>query len=159
MLSNTASSMFASLTSADAENSRLRCDFYAALYTASSAVSMSAEDMVGADVESKGVWDPLGLSKNEDSLYKYRAAELKHGRVAMTAVLGTAVQALYHWNDPVFAESRPLAALTKVWTERPEAILQIVAFVGAVELYFFKQEEDKAPGDFGRFSADRERSM
>ena len=30
----------------------------------------------------------------------YRAAELKHGRVAMLASLGQIVQHFTHWNDP-----------------------------------------------------------
>lgn len=39
-------------------------------------------------------FDPLGLSKNRSvkELKKWRESELKHGRVAMLAVLGTAVQ-------------------------------------------------------------------
>lgn len=35
--------------------------------------------MLGADVETGGVWDPLKLSKDEGQLYRYRAVELKHG--------------------------------------------------------------------------------
>lgn len=38
------------------------------------------------------MWDPLGLSQNEERLVKYRAAELKHGRVAMAAMLGIITQ-------------------------------------------------------------------
>lgn len=45
-----------------------------------------------ADTETGGVWDPLGLSQNEASLAKYRACELKHGRVAMAAMLGIFTQ-------------------------------------------------------------------
>lgn len=33
-----------------------------------------------------------GFSKDEASLFRYRCIELKHGRVAMLAVLGTLVQ-------------------------------------------------------------------
>jgi hypothetical protein len=49
---------------------------------------MAVQDILGADVETRGVFDPLGLSKDEGSLYRYRAVELKHGRLAMLAVLG-----------------------------------------------------------------------
>jgi light-harvesting complex II chlorophyll a/b binding protein 6 len=43
-------------------------------------------------------FDPLGLAKDKDfkTLKKWREAELKHGRVAMLAVLGTAVQENWH---------------------------------------------------------------
>lgn len=46
----------------------------------SSALRMSASDMIGIDVETGGLFDPLGFSKDEQSLYRYRAVELKHGR-------------------------------------------------------------------------------
>ncbi len=48
--------------------------------------------MLGADVETGGVFDPLGLAKDESTLYRSRLIELKHGRVAMLACLGTLVQ-------------------------------------------------------------------
>ena len=46
---------------------------------------MAVNDLIGADVETGGVWDPLGLSKDEASLYRNRATELKQGRVAMVS--------------------------------------------------------------------------
>ena len=39
-------------------------------------------------VETAGLWDPWGFSKNEEKLYRYRCVEIKHGRVAMLAVTG-----------------------------------------------------------------------
>jgi len=58
----------------------------------SSGLKMSAEDMVGS-LAPVGFFDPLGLSagKPAGELKKYREAELKHGRVAMTAFLGILV--------------------------------------------------------------------
>lgn len=44
--------------------------------------------MLGADVETDGVFDPLGFGKDDASLFRRRAVELKHGRVAMLAVTG-----------------------------------------------------------------------
>jgi hypothetical protein len=38
------------------------------------------------------------------------------------AATGTLVQSFYQLPDPVFSESKPLAALAKVYNERPEAI-------------------------------------
>ena len=45
--------------------------------------------MLGADVETGGVWDPLGFaSKATDAgLNNYRQVELKHGRLAMLAAV------------------------------------------------------------------------
>ncbi|KAK7254001.1 chlorophyll A-B binding protein [Aureococcus anophagefferens] len=43
------------------------------------------EDYIGADIETAGLWDPLGLSKDTDRLYRWRCVEIKHGRVAMLA--------------------------------------------------------------------------
>ena len=37
-------------------------------------------------LQTGGLFDPLGFSKDEGSLYKYRAIELKHGRIAMVCV-------------------------------------------------------------------------
>ena len=49
---------------------------------------MAVNDMLGADVETNGVFDPLGYGKDDASLFRRRAVELKHGRVAMLAVTG-----------------------------------------------------------------------
>jgi hypothetical protein len=116
----------------------------------SAAVKMSVEDMVGASVETGGVWDPAGFAKDDDSLYKYRAVELKHGRVAMLATLGVIVQSFFTLPDPVFANgARPQTAAYELLTSRPEALGQIFLAVGAIELLVLKQDADKAPGDLG----------
>lgn len=49
-----------------------------------------------------GQWDPLGLSEGKGKLevYRYREAELAHGRVAMLASLGFLVQEKFH---PLFS--------------------------------------------------------
>uniref|UniRef100_A0A0G4HJ46 Uncharacterized protein n=1 Tax=Chromera velia CCMP2878 TaxID=1169474 RepID=A0A0G4HJ46_9ALVE len=110
----------------------------------------AAEGMLGSDVETGGVFDPLGFAKDEASLYKYRTIELKHGRLAMLACLGYFVQtAGLHWPDPVFSERAPLAELQKLATERPAALAQIVAALAAIEVTIGKQDPDKAPGELG----------
>merc|ERR1719262_1942689 len=58
-----------------------------------SSLRMGVADMEGVGPETGGkVFDPLGLSKiaSEETLAWYRAAELKHGRVAMAAATGWA---------------------------------------------------------------------
>ncbi|CEM27246.1 unnamed protein product [Vitrella brassicaformis CCMP3155] len=119
----------------------------------STTPKMSVEEMIGADVETGGVFDPLKFSEDEASLFRRRAVELKHGRIAMLACLGYFVQSAgVHLPDPVFSEPRPLSALTKVLTERPWAAAQIVAAIAAIELGPGRQDyENKAPGDLGYF--------
>jgi light-harvesting complex I chlorophyll a/b binding protein 1 len=108
------------------------------------------DTMNGASVETGGVWDPLGFARDEDSLYKYRAVELKHGRVAMLATLGVLVQSFFTLPDPVFANgARPQTAAYELVTSRPEALGQIFLAVGAIELLVLKQDPEKAAGDLG----------
>ncbi|KAG5189284.1 light harvesting complex protein [Tribonema minus] len=120
-----------------------------AVSTSSAAMKMSADGLAGADTETNGVWDPLGLS-NSGNLYKYRACELKHGRVAMLATLGALVQTFYTLPDPVFANgAKPQTAAAELFTTRPEALWQILLACGVVELLYLKQDPEKAPGDLG----------
>mmetsp|Transcript_2982 Transcript_2982/g.4527 ORF Transcript_2982/g.4527 Transcript_2982/m.4527 type:complete len:219 (-) Transcript_2982:46-702(-) len=113
---------------------------------------MAVEDMLGADIETRGVWDPLGFSKDEASLFRRRVVELKHGRICMLATLGVFVQNSIHLPDPVFSNPRPIGALLQVFAERPIAIWQIILAIGAIELSIGKQDyENKAPGDLGSF--------
>ncbi|KAG5190954.1 light harvesting complex protein [Tribonema minus] len=117
---------------------------------ATGPLRMAVEDLIGADTETGGIWDPLGFAKDEKSLYKYREAELKHGRVAQLAILGVLAQTFFHLPDPVFAGgARPQEALASLIKERPEAIAQIFLAVGVVELFLLKQDPEKAPGDLG----------
>mmetsp|Transcript_14778 Transcript_14778/g.33529 ORF Transcript_14778/g.33529 Transcript_14778/m.33529 type:complete len:194 (+) Transcript_14778:49-630(+) len=85
-----------------------------------------------------GFWDPAGLSRGKDeaTFARYRAVELKHGRVAQLAVLGYVFQEATRFPGDLasglpFADvPNGLAALTVVpvlgW-------VQILATVGAVE--------------------------
>jgi len=114
------------------------------------SMRMAVNEMIGSDVETGGVFDPLGLAKDEASLYRSRLIELKHGRVAMLACLGTLVQSFYHLPDEVFSNPRPLAALSQVFNERPVAFWQIFLTLGAIELTIGKQDTaNRAPGDVG----------
>ena len=62
------------------------------------SVSMKVEDLVGGindpifggTPEGK-IFDPLGLGKDEASLYRRRVVEIKHGRICMVAFLGMTV--------------------------------------------------------------------
>jgi hypothetical protein len=62
---------------------------------ASGGLKLYGEDLVGASDEcANQVWDPLelGSSGSEQTLAWFRHAELKHGRAAMLASVGYAVQ-------------------------------------------------------------------
>jgi len=119
-------------------------------------------DMPGISTETGNVvWDPLGLAKNadEENLNLLRAAELKHGRVSMLAVVGwlwtatgTHFEGMLSYKQGIsFADCAaagdPIAAAAKV---PGSGIGQIILAIGAVELIL----EGKYPcykyaGDFG----------
>jgi len=90
---------------------------------------MDASNLIGAPTqrEAGGFFDPLNLAggKSAETLNWYRAAELKHGRVAMLASLGVFFQALYQLPNPAFSETDPFAALKKVYYENPSALIQV----------------------------------
>jgi len=68
----------------------------------------AAEGLVGSDIEYPE-FDPWGFTKgiSEEKLFWYRAAELKHARVAMLAALGQIFASFYHLGDPVFSQVLP----------------------------------------------------
>ena len=118
-----------------------------------SAISMDI-GLIGASAP-VGFFDPLGLSKgkSEETLAWYRAAELKHGRVCMVAALGlwfAPSNAKFHWvPDTLFEEQGGLSALNKVSSERPEAVLQILTAIAAVEVLSLFRAPSGAAGDLG----------
>ena len=133
----------------------LACGFYAApRFARSSSLKMGYENEIGA-LPPAGFWDPLGLSANADAatFNKYRTAELKHGRVAMLAVVGYLVADVARFPgaidlDGTTFQSIPngVAALKAVpsfgW-------FQIAASIGWWEIFGWKQVEGGQPGDFG----------
>jgi len=120
-----------------------------------SALKMSFENEIGV-LPPVGFWDPLGLSTGKDqaTFNKYREAELKHGRVAMLAVIGYIVQASSRLPgaidlDGTTFDSIPngIAAIGAVpslgW-------LQITASIGYWELLGWEQKADSPIiGNFG----------
>mmetsp|Transcript_16988 Transcript_16988/g.25115 ORF Transcript_16988/g.25115 Transcript_16988/m.25115 type:complete len:219 (+) Transcript_16988:68-724(+) len=109
------------------------------------------EGLIGSDIELP-TWDPLGFTNNAnpETIDWYRAAELKHGRVAMLAALGEIFQSFYHLPDPVFSESsKPWEALQQVYSERPLAVVQILLAIFACEVIGQAQQAlpGQAPGN------------
>ncbi|CAM9516434.1 unnamed protein product [Hapterophycus canaliculatus] len=114
----------------------------------SASTKMAVNDMLGADVETDGVFDPLGFGKDDASLFRRRAVELKHGRVAMLAVTGYLVAEQWH---PLY--DGKLSPGLKALGELPLAAwVQILGAIAVVELTIGKQDyENKAPGELGSF--------
>jgi len=111
---------------------------------------------VGA-MDPLGYWDPLNLMregfKNEKGEFKseetfrwYRAAELKHGRISMLALLGLfsgTMTKFYGFEDVPSG----LAALQTGPGGAGMGLIVLVA--GIFELDIWKQDPSKQPGDFG----------
>jgi hypothetical protein len=111
-------------------------------------VSSFAGGLIGSSVEAPE-FDPLSLSagRSDETIAWYRASELKHGRVCMLACLGLWVQALVHIPDDTFSlGGNAIDALYKVAAERPQAIVQILLAIGAIETVSLNIE-GSAPGD------------
>jgi hypothetical protein len=98
--------------------------------------------------EPLGFFDPAGFSKTGDEagFRNLRAAELKHGRVAMMAALGAVVQ--HYVKLPGF-EKVP-AGLSAVTSEPGSyGFAALFLLSGAMELAVWTQDEKKEPGNFG----------
>merc|ERR550514_1294128 len=103
------------------------------------------EGEIGIGPETTGKWDPLGLSTRYPSEYTqkwFRAAELKHGRVAMLATVGWLVGVAGLGKIPFPLEgglaplsTDPLEANAQLWSiGGGVAWAQIYAAIGAVEI-------------------------
>ncbi|KAJ8599206.1 hypothetical protein CTAYLR_006373 [Chrysophaeum taylorii] len=111
------------------------------------ATTLNAE-LVGSTAP-LGMFDPLGFSKDEEKLKKYRECELKHGRVAMAAMLGIIVEPFFH----PLASSCHVTKVTDPFAaglELPFAgKMQILGFCAGVEFLNYKLSSGPMykPGD------------
>merc|ERR1719376_1906860 len=95
-----------------------------------------------------GYFDPAGFCKkgDESGFRTLRAAEIKHGRVAMMAAVGAVVQ--HYVKLPGF-EKVP-AGLSAVTTEPGiYGFGALFLLSGAMELAVWTQDANKEPGNFG----------
>ena len=120
---------------------------------------------------SKGMerWDPLNLSTgDEEKFNRYRGAELKHGRVAMLAVVGLIAQHSYRFPfvlTGAFGELKA-SSLTDVpsgfgaifASPSAEAFGILFLISGWFETVFWT-DKGRAPGDFGDPAGLRKRSI
>mmetsp|Transcript_41315 Transcript_41315/g.70275 ORF Transcript_41315/g.70275 Transcript_41315/m.70275 type:complete len:220 (-) Transcript_41315:164-823(-) len=116
---------------------------------------ISADQLIGVDLETLNqVFDPLDLASETESLFRRRCVEIKHGRVAMAAVLGMLVSEAATFPGYVsftanlkFSDVPPGLGALRVLP--PVGWLQIFLFVGVLELGPFKQSTRPGaqPGD------------
>jgi len=121
----------------------------------SSAMQMSLDGETGV-TGPLGFWDPAGFTNagDEEAFNRRRAVEIKHGRIAMLATIGYIVPDLFRFpgyispsNNLKFADiPNGLGALKAV---PGLGIVQIVLFIGFLELFVWQQKPENAPGDIG----------
>jgi len=95
-----------------------------------------------------GYFDPAGFCKkgDESGFRTFRAAEIKHGRVAMMAAVGGVVQ--HYIKFPGF-DNVP-AGLSAVTTPPGSyGMVALFALAGALELGVWTEDPSKEPGNFG----------
>merc|ERR1712014_189474 len=111
-----------------------------------------------------GFWDPLDLSKFDDPVVaqtqfkRRRVIELQHGRVSMLACIGYIVPEFVRWpgfcspsKEIAFADiPNGLAACSKIPLE---GWLQIVAFVGSIEVSNLQSTTKEFAGDYEGYGA------
>ncbi|KAG5174964.1 chlorophyll a/b-binding protein domain-containing protein [Tribonema minus] len=123
----------------------------AAVPSSSSAMKMSFENEAGV-VAPLGYWDPAGFSADGDveKFNRYRAIEIKHGRVAQLARLHTFVTHFYKFDGLVSAgDGIPSTIPYGFGAIGPwpiAGVAQVLLFCSALEI-LAPQKEDKAPGD------------
>mmetsp|Transcript_6028 Transcript_6028/g.3615 ORF Transcript_6028/g.3615 Transcript_6028/m.3615 type:complete len:197 (-) Transcript_6028:87-677(-) len=90
-------------------------------------------------------FDPMGLSEIQQDLTYARWAELKHGRIAMLAIVGLLTQTYIHLPGEAYQNSDPFGAVSTVGFG---VNVQIFAAIGIVELTNFNKHYDgSTPGD------------
>mmetsp|Transcript_5790 Transcript_5790/g.10096 ORF Transcript_5790/g.10096 Transcript_5790/m.10096 type:complete len:200 (-) Transcript_5790:1884-2483(-) len=93
-------------------------------------------------------FDPMGLTEIQNDLNYAAAAEIKHGRICMLAIVGMVVQESgLHWPGEAYTNTDPFGAISSVgWGPN----LQIFTFIACAEIATFsKAYGDDTPGDFG----------
>merc|ERR1712242_180762 len=95
-----------------------------------------------------GFFDLLGFAKvgDKEGFNNLRAAEIKHGRVAMMAALGAVVQHFVKF--PGF-ESVPSGMSAALTAPGSYGFIALFLITGALELGVWTEDPSKEPGNFG----------
>ncbi|KAL1510215.1 hypothetical protein AB1Y20_006543 [Prymnesium parvum] len=121
------------------------------LHASRTAVTMGVETELGA-TGPLGYWDPLGLAvKSPEKFARWRAVELKHGRIAMMATTGYFVQSALRWpgylsvSENIKFRDLPngILALKAI---PPVGLAQIALFIGLMEIATWRYYEGPWPG-------------
>jgi len=104
-----------------------------------------------------GFWDPLGLlnDADQDRFDRLRYVEVKHGRIAMLAVLGhITTSSGYHLAGNIDNAGTTFSSIKTglggIGDIPQEGLLQILAFIGFLEIFVMKDVNGTGdfPGDF-----------
>ena len=105
-----------------------------------------------------GFWDPLGLLDDADQerFDRLRYVEIKHGRIAMLACAGhITVASGYHLSGAIDKAGTSFESIPNGWAALsaiPQSgLLQILAFVGFLELFVMKDIEGTGNAFVGDF--------
>ena len=128
---------------------------------ASTAMNMAFESELGVQPP-LGFFDPLGLlaDADQEKFDRLRYVELKHGRISQLAFLGNIItRAGVHLPGDIDYSGTSFDSIPNGWAAVgaiPQAgLLQIVAFVGVLELFVMKDiTGGEFPGDFRNESLD-----
>ena len=127
----------------------------------STAMNMAFESELGVQPP-LGFFDPLGLlaDADQEKFDRLRYVELKHGRISQLAFLGNIItRAGVHLPGDIDYSGTSFDSIPNGWAAVgaiPQAgLLQIVAFVGVLELFVMKDiTGGEFPGDFRNESLD-----
>jgi len=111
-----------------------------------------------------GFWDPLELSKFDDpevavaQFRRRRVIEIQHGRVSMLACIGYIVPEYFKWPGYISPSSKLAFADIPNGLEACAKIpgagwLQMIAFVGTVEVFNLQSEAKTYAGDYDGYGA------
>merc|ERR1719355_444956 len=95
-----------------------------------------------------GFFDPAGFCNDvdEETFRGYRAAEIKHGRVAMMASAGAVLQHVVRF--PGFENEAP-GLKAAVGTPGMYGFAALFIISGVLEVLIWQQSDSKEPGNFG----------
>jgi len=103
---------------------------------------------LGSIFRRKIYFDPLKIA-TDANFALLRERELKHGRVAMLAILETMITPVLRQSIEFLPKGYPESLLIKLQSLRVDQVLPVVVTCGLIETLFLVQLPDSLPGDYG----------